>query len=399
MCTSPIQISRRNQVTGQTKTYVVPCGKCEECVSFKQKEFAALSIHQAMVSGSLYFFTLTYRNETLPISVHDGERVVGFERGAAAILPSYDSPFRNRIVMVSGPRGEFYNCASLYREDIKNWNKQFRMEWKRKHGEFPDYKYCFFGEFGEQHGRPHYHGLIYGATREMADALDKLWKKKFGFSYCVPTDYRRLSLNEILAVSGYVSKYISKGISSRFRFLLPYVEKPRRICSKDFGSFSREEYNQLRGYYDGADIRQLPSDLFAEEVLKRRSSLQLNGQSFPIPLKLKQKLFYDSSKSDSCGQRAGNFELDELNSYQKDGLVPCKNRRSSVSLLASKFARSQFDKSLDGQLRKDSSEDSKQVNRWIIRQALQNEKSASQFREEIAKQNNINNLKTQKDGQ
>ena len=397
MCTSPIQISRRNQATGQTRTYVVPCGKCEECVSFKQKEFAALSIHQALVSGSLYFFTLTYNDSHLPIAISDGSHVHGFDLNRDFVSTYYvNGQFRNCLSDIGDG---LYMACSLRREDIKNWHKQFRMEWKRIHGEFPFYKYCFFGEFGEQHGRPHYHGLIYGATREMADALDKLWKKKFGFSYCVPTDYRQLNLDEIGAVSGYVSKYICKGISPNFGFLLPFVEKPRRICSKNFGEFSQEEFNLLRQYYDGADIRHLPKDLFLQEILKRRSSLQVNGQSFPIPLKLKQKLFYDSSNTNLSGERNGSFELDELRSYKKATNVPCKNSRSAVSVLASKFARSQFDYNLSEQLRQSSFEDLQQDPRRIIRQVLQNEKSSVQFREEIAQENNIKNLKTQKDGQ
>lgn len=83
--------------------------------------------------------------------------------------------------------------------------------------------------------------------------------------------------------------------------------------------------------------------------------------------------------------------------YKKD-LVPDKAKMSAVSRMASDFARSQFDSNLGRQLRKDSSEDSKQVNRRIICQTLENEKSALQAREELAQQSILTNLKKQKYG-
>ena len=240
MCVKPIQISRRNPTTGQTRIDVVPCGKCEECLSFKRQEFAALSIHQAMVSGTLYFFTLTYNDDHLPVAIHDSEHLLGFESVSCREIPvewwntrvNDRVIFENRLVEHDG----LYYTPSLRREDLKNWFKQFRVEYEREYGEKPSFKYCFFGELGELRGRPHYHGLIYGATPLIAKLLHDLWCDRFGFAYCVPSDYRTLSLEEVGKVSNYVSKYISKGVSSRFYYLLPYIEKPRRICSRSCSS-------------------------------------------------------------------------------------------------------------------------------------------------------------------
>ena len=118
MCTNPLVVRRSYPSIG-TREYVVPCGKCADCVKKKQSEFAALSFHQGLQSGSVHFFTFTYRPETLPIAISEDTPegvpcLVGFERGEAAILSSFDSGFKNRVVRVSSvSRGDFYNCASL----------------------------------------------------------------------------------------------------------------------------------------------------------------------------------------------------------------------------------------------------------------------------------------------
>lgn len=397
MCTSPIQISRRNPLTGQTRVDVVPCGKCEECRSFKRQEFAALSIHQAMVSGSLYFFTLTYNDAHLPVAFHDRQNLLGFESVSCREIPvswwnisgNSGLHFENRVVEHDG----LLYTPSLRREDVKNWIKRFRVEYERKFKEKPSFKYCFFGELGEHYGRPHYHGLVYGCSAAAARMLHDLWCDRFGFAYCVPSDYRSLDITEIGKVSNYVSKYISKGVHSRFSYLLPYIEKPRRICSQDFGSFSPEEYKKLRNYYDGADLKHLSRELFFDEVLKRRSSYKINGCSFPIPLKLKQKLFYEDGRS--VASRDG---ADGTRKSCKDFSFK-QATKSSVSCMVSSFARSKHTDMLDEQLRKNPRKDSLEANRRIIREALRFEESSLQSREEIAKENHINNLKTQKDGQ
>lgn len=375
-------------MTGQTRIDVVPCGKCEECLSFKRQEFVALSIHQAMVSGSLYFFTLTYDDKHLPVAISEDQRLVGFQFGCDVWCSS--GHFLNQVFQ-SPDCFHAYAC-SFRREDVKNWIKQFRVEFERKYNEKPSFKYCFFGELGEHRGRPHYHGLIYGASPKIANMLHDLWCQRFGFAYCVPSDYHSLSLDEIGKVSNYVSKYISKGVSSRFAYLLPYIEKPRRICSQDFGSFSLDEYKQLRDYYDGADLHHLSKDLFLEEVSKRRTSFKINGNSFPIPLRLKQKLFYENGFSDISGNGGNSFSSCKDFSFKQ-------NSKSSVSCMVSAFTRDKHLHLLDRQLRQNPKPDSKQVSDWVIRKTLNAEKSASQSREEIAKQNNLNQLKHCKDGQ
>lgn len=246
MCTRPITITRTYPLVG-TKQYLVPCGKCAECRSRKRSELAALSVHQASVSSSMFFITFTYRNECVPVAIsldYCGERrLVGFERGCADWLKNGN--FYNRVL----DSLDMQLCCSLRREDIKNVLKEFRIVSKRKFKDKSlDFKYVVFGEYGDKTGRPHYHGLFYGLDFEQVELLCSLWNKRFGFTYKVPEIKRKLDYKEQIAVSQYVSKYISKGINARFDKLLPYVEKPRRQSSLNFGDFSSEELVRLSDF-------------------------------------------------------------------------------------------------------------------------------------------------------
>lgn len=392
MCTSPIQITRRF-ATGQSRIDLVPCGKCPECVRFKQAEFAALSVHQSLKSGSLYFLTLTYRDDMLPVAFCEKDgRLLGFERGLNREIPIdwwYDvvsnrKSFLNRSFLHDGL---YYTC-SLRREDIKNLFKQFRVEYERKTGVMPSFSYAFFGELGEVHGRPHYHGLIYGAKPDMVKDICDLWQRKFGFTYLVPSDYHFLSYDEIGKVSNYVAKYISKGVCSRFADLLPFIERPRRISSRNFGAFDSDDIKELSSYYDGKDLRHLSKDEFALSLLKRRQSLVINGHSYPIPLSLKNKLFYVSDNrgtSESSDSKKVSFKRKAI--------------KTPVSAFLSAFSRRLYNSNLERQLRENSERISLVSPYQIIQSQSVSEARSREGRNETASKNLLTNLKSSKDGQ
>lgn len=253
MCTNPISITRKDACSNSTRTYVVPCGKCADCVKKKQAEFAALSLHQGLASGSLHFFTFTYRNETIPVAITedffdvDNRHIVGFERGCIDWLDA-EGHFLNRVLFNHvNDSSEFKRCCSLCREDVKKVLKQFR-----KDNFDAKFKYAIFGEYGEHHGRPHYHGLFFGLTDKQAKSLSDLWTKRFGFVHYAPQLSGNLDIGDYTAMSLYVSKYIAKGDFTRWKHIFPYVEPPRRQSSLNFGSFSKEELAQLASFMMGA---------------------------------------------------------------------------------------------------------------------------------------------------
>lgn len=247
MCTNPVKVIRKDACSNSVRTYYVPCGKCADCVKKKQSEFAALSLHQGLKSGSLHFFTFTYRNDTIPVAISehtmDGPRLIGFERGCDGFINGLTGEFKNCVLV----NNSYHECCSLQREDVKKVLKQFR-----KYNPDASFKYAIFGEYGEQHGRPHYHGLFYGLTDKQAKSLCDLWSARFGFVYYAPRVSGNLDLGDYKAMSLYVSKYISKGDYTRWAHILPFVELPRRQSSLDFGSFTKEELSQLASFMKAA---------------------------------------------------------------------------------------------------------------------------------------------------
>lgn len=253
MCTKPVKVTRRDACSNSVRTYYVPCGKCADCVKKKQAEFSALALHQGLKSGSLHFFTFTYNNGSIPVAItedpfdDDNRHIIGFERGCSDWLGS-DGSFLNRVLFNRyTDSAEYERCCSLKREDVKLVLKQFR-----RYNPGLKFKYAIFGEYGEDRGRPHYHGLFFGLTDEQAKRLSDLWASRFGFVHYAPHLSGNLSLDDYKAMSLYVSKYISKGNFTRWKHILPYVEAPRRQSSLDFGSFSKEELSLLANFMMGA---------------------------------------------------------------------------------------------------------------------------------------------------
>ena len=66
MCVSPITLKKKRP-DGSFSFVQVPCGKCHECVSKKHSAFALEAVLEARAASSMYFVTLTYRNDTVPI--------------------------------------------------------------------------------------------------------------------------------------------------------------------------------------------------------------------------------------------------------------------------------------------------------------------------------------------
>lgn len=246
--------NKKNPATNKVHQYVVPCGKCAECTRKKQSEFGALALHQALQSGSFHMFTFTYGPAQCPIALSEltpegSPRIVGYSRGDNG-FSSGTGYFYNGIIPVVNDK--YHNmAASLYREDVKLVLKDFRSRWKRLHTEPLEFKYAVFGEYGEQHGRPHYHGVFFGLSLKQAEFLRSLWDERFGFAHFGPIS-DNVSLDVIKKMSSYCSKYISKGVHSRWSFLEGFVEAPRRQSSLNFGDFTEGELDSLRSFMTGA---------------------------------------------------------------------------------------------------------------------------------------------------
>lgn len=220
---------------GYSKIITFPCGKCAECRSKKQSEFAALSLFEALNAGSLAFFTLTYDDGNLPLmasKVDKGEIVHQH-------IVDYRCPDWSH---------DYHVYPSLCREHVRAWIKNFREDYKRRHGERVKLSYACFGEYGDRTQRPHYHCLVYGLEDSEVERLRRSWQ--FGFTDChVVSRFNSDGSDAFVKVSRYVSKYVAKCDALPDFVQAGFAEKPRLICSQHFGSKSvSSELDKYRNF-------------------------------------------------------------------------------------------------------------------------------------------------------
>lgn len=228
----------------ESQYIAVPCNNCPVCIALRQNYFVQ-RVQMESFDSAIFFFTLTYNNETLP------------------------------SVNVAGRKITYWDISH-----IQNMFKRIR-----KHGLLPPFKYVVALERGTKRHRPHFHGLLFipfkyfcrfpdnpsrGECNSMAldvqDALLKEWTHNVGsrkFPVYIPnfTDIKRgnfrnfdCSFVDTLKqdaedVSFYVSKYLLKydeysnklkqwiyvNDPDNFKQLWSLV-KPKILYSKGFGN-------------------------------------------------------------------------------------------------------------------------------------------------------------------
>lgn len=155
------------------KKVAVPCGHCEACVYNSAQEWRVRINEEFYNSENALFVTLTYNDESLPLSVgtrFDGERVV---------LPS------------------------VCKRDIQLFLKRLRSHFGNS-----KIRYFIVSEYGPSTFRPHYHGLLFNipgfdprspkSLCKISELIAEKWDN--GFIKCDLVNPARV---------GYVTKYLS----------------------------------------------------------------------------------------------------------------------------------------------------------------------------------------------
>lgn len=134
-----------------SENMVLPCGKCLGCRTDRATEWAARSEHEASRWQHNIFLTLTYDDEHEPRGGH--------------LAPEDLTRFLKRLRIHRERNPVLHRCTA------------------------PKLRYLACGEYGDRHGRPHYHAILYDCdfadrvtrTAELSgsDTLDKLWGKGF----------------------------------------------------------------------------------------------------------------------------------------------------------------------------------------------------------------------------
>lgn len=206
------QIELINKVTGTIRVVreadmlKLPCGQCMGCRIRESVDRANRCILETMHHEENWFITLTYHDDYLPYS-NDG-------------------------------------VATLKYSDIVNFNKNLRRQLEYHYGFKEPLKVLYAGEYGDEHQRPHFHGiycnlplpnLIKFAVNHQGDVvyrspfLEKIWKK--GYVTVGRADWQSCA---------YVARYVCKKHKGKDRgwYEANGVTPEKCVMSKGFAKVS-----------------------------------------------------------------------------------------------------------------------------------------------------------------
>lgn len=148
MCLYPITIKSKDAF-GIDVSQSFPCGKCIECLKDRQNSWKIRLTEEARDHKYVYFFTLTYNDDTVPYSYDpEGNKVLHFRKS-----------------------------------DLQLWIKRHRMSYERLFKRQIDFKYFICSEYGPNTGRPHYHGILFtDISPTFISSMFHDWKELFGFT-------------------------------------------------------------------------------------------------------------------------------------------------------------------------------------------------------------------------
>jgi len=146
----------------------VPCGKCPRCIERRKMEWSFRIENEMEYSKVAYFVTLTYSPEHLPINKY----------GRKTLVPTKYLPYKKGEKKVLSPGNREDVDLSLQGFWMRLRIIQQRTDVTMEHlfnNLTPKDKIKFFaaGEYGSERGRPHYHAIIFNASRTV---IEKSWK-------------------------------------------------------------------------------------------------------------------------------------------------------------------------------------------------------------------------------
>lgn len=185
MCTRPVPRYIKSRTFGTYRWIDTSCGKCCECLKQRQNSWKLRISEEARNWKYLYFFTLTYREDSLPYNVDE-------------------------------ETGEMFSTAR--KKDVQDWLKRMRERISRLYGSRLQMKYFICAEYGPKPTgtkRPHYHGVILSDVvyHDFYPSFEE-WRCEYGRMEFKLVKPKKSGDNYVAAnsrVANYVSKYCAKG--------------------------------------------------------------------------------------------------------------------------------------------------------------------------------------------
>lgn len=178
----------------------IPCGKCARCLERRKMEWAFRMEKEMEVSKTAYFVTLTYNPENVPYNKYGQKTLIPTreidlkirlqEEGKKRITKKFKHERPDRSLQGFFKRLRTYQSRGPYTfEHLYNGLKNS-----------DEIKYYAAGEYGETRGRPHYHAIIFNASRT---GILSAWQ--YGDVHIVPANKNTIA---------YVMKYLDKQLNN-----------------------------------------------------------------------------------------------------------------------------------------------------------------------------------------
>lgn len=262
MCYRPIKIknTKLDFDSRIDKKYLsIPCGRCYQCVSKLKKDWYTRAYcewkHYHDNGGCTMFFTLTYSPEHLPTHTFIDDS------GVEKTIPCFK------------------------REDITLFMKRFRINASRNFKSIGSIRYLITCEYGDKHGRPHYHALFYFEHDIHPIFAHTLVSEAWGKGIVHNTG----KVTDPMAIN-YTTKYITKDYAYQSTNL-PNKKRPFHCSSKGFGECIITDYSlDISSVSDALRSRTIP-----EIDLSKGTQSDVN---LPIPQYILRKMLYNLEYSE-----------------------------------------------------------------------------------------------------
>lgn len=196
----------------------VPCGHCDSCVHNRRSVWIRRLTDEQQSSAATLFFTLTYSNSHVPLARVSSDKlsvdVLQPSRCHVSQKPVFHINYLNKVHYA---KVQCLDDDTLFayssKVDIQKFFKRLRRRLETdslhllSHSSFRDrsFRYFICSEYGPHTFRPHYHGLLFFRSCEVAHAaevyLPSCWK------LCAR---RNIDCSPVVSsASSYVAKYVN----------------------------------------------------------------------------------------------------------------------------------------------------------------------------------------------
>lgn len=284
-CTNPRSIQLREAIPsiiapGQYITRInTVCGKCLYCIERKKTEWCFRMEIESRYAVTKYFVTLTYHTDHLVFNRY----------GKKILVRKHLTDYMKRL--------RYYHSKG---ED----NLDAYVHGLSKHDKL---KMFACGEYGSEKGRPHFHLMIFNASRK---DIERAWT--FGNVHCIKAQGN--------GASAYIMKYMDKHLGKK-----QDCHKPKEFTTQSEGIGIQYVEKMGAWHKRNLDVCYVSSP---------------SGAMLPMPRYLRLKIFTEEERMKQTGyihEVVTALELDEVKQVGREGIAARKHSEERIRKL--KFER------------------------------------------------------------